>query len=187
MTPGGATARRSPRSRTAAPATSVASEPTARTAPGARASTYDWVNRRLVTGRTMRPSSTSHTPLRVSPVTTIVRGSRTRVYHRSVTSRPRSTSAMRSSDATDPASSTRFAGQRPKGTRAGHRVPRGSGAGGLRRAAVLDEAGRDALANELVATLRGPLGIEADADRHRVRDVVGDRDGGVELRRPRCA
>ena len=85
-----------------------------RTAPGPSASRNDCVNRRFVTGRTIRPSSISHTPFRVSPVTTWVRGSRIRVYQKSVTRTPRSTPrdrARRSSGR--PAPRTRFAPSAP--------------------------------------------------------------------------
>ena len=59
--------------------------------PGASAFGYDWVNRRCSPAPTTSPSSISQTPLRVSPVTTDVRGSRIRVYQKSLTSSPRST------------------------------------------------------------------------------------------------
>ena len=71
----------------------AATRPTPSTAPGASACGYDWVKRKLRTGAVTSPFSISHTPLRVSPVTTSVRGSSTRVYQKSVTSSPRSTPA----------------------------------------------------------------------------------------------
>ena len=67
--------------------------PTPSTAPGPSACGYDWVNRKLRSGRVISPFSISQTPLRVRPVITSVRGSSTRVYQWSVTSSPRDTSA----------------------------------------------------------------------------------------------
>src|SRR5205085_793408 len=58
----------------------------------------------VLTGATIRPSSTSHTPLRVSPVQTERFWSTTRVYQKSLTSSPRDSPATRSStDPPDPA------------------------------------------------------------------------------------
>ena len=137
--------------------------------PVTSASRYDCVKRRFVTGRTIRPSSTSQTPLRVRPVTTIVRGSRMRVYQKSVTSRPRSTSPRSASGDSEPGSSVEVGRQRPERAGAGHRVAGRRGAERLGGAAVVDEAARDACLHELVAALRCSLRVEADAHRHRVR------------------
>src|SRR5689334_20529394 len=67
----------------------IAAPPMARTAPGPSACGYDWVNRMLLTAAVTSPSSTSQTPLRVRPVMTRLFWSSTRVYQKSVISRPR--------------------------------------------------------------------------------------------------
>ena len=78
------------------PGIAWATRPTPRTEPGINACAYDCVKRKLRSACTTSPPSTNHTPLRVRPVTTSVRGSSTRVYQRSVTRMPRSTPATSS-------------------------------------------------------------------------------------------
>jgi len=52
--------------------------------------------RKFITGSVTLPFSTRNTPSRVSPVTCSVCGCNTRMYHKRVTSNPRSTDAISS-------------------------------------------------------------------------------------------
>ena len=104
------------------------------------------------------------------------------MYQKSVTSSPRSTAPTSASGDSAARLEREVGRQRPERAGAGHRVARRRRAERLGSAAVVDEAARDTRLHELVAALRGSLRVEADANRHRVRDVVGEGDPRVELR-----